>query len=85
MAGTSVGDIIKVEGCCRSNMGSWGQHRRQKQTKGNRESGATRNAKRARIGNPADRALYKSAKPHKDAGRYSVLCRRADGLNGRRS
>lgn len=43
-----------------------------------------RGSKRSRLGNAADRALYKSAKGHKQAARYAELCKVADQLNGNR-
>jgi len=43
--------------------------------------GMQREAKRSRLGNAQDRAIYKSAKGYKNP-RYGDLCRRADDIHG---
>lgn len=52
---------------------------------GNSRHEGERGAKRERLGNAQDRALYKSAHaPRTNPARYAQLCSIADGLNGRK-
>lgn len=44
-------------------------------------NGMQREAKRSRLGNAQDRAIYTSAKGYKNP-RYAALCAIADGLHG---
>ena len=51
--------------------------------RGSSETGAQRAGKRKRLGNAADRALYKGVKGHKlKSNRYAMICKVADSLNG---
>ena len=45
------------------------------------EAGDRRNAKRSRLGNSKQRAIYISAKGHKHP-EYGLICTKADQLNG---
>lgn len=49
---------------------------------GSTETGPQREAKRSRLGNSKQRAIYKSAKGHLH-NEYSALCKRADKINNR--